>query len=72
MLSKERHQTATGPFVLGAGCADDPLHDYLRKMLHSDEQEKTRKIFRYGQKRAKAQLKIFEKFMNKEREAENV
>ena len=55
-------------FLLGTGCVDDPLHDYVRRILHSDDPDKARILFRYGQKRAKAQLRAFEKFVKQEKE----
>lgn len=47
-------------FMLGSGCLDDPVHDYIRSILRSDEADKPRKLLLYGQKRAKAQLRALE------------
>lgn len=52
----------THAFVLGLGSLNDPLHDYVRRILHDTEPEKVARLFRYGQKRAKAQLRAIEKF----------
>lgn len=44
-------------FLLGEGSLDDPLHDYLRRILRADLPDKTQRLFRYGQRRARAQLR---------------
>jgi len=48
-------------FLLGEGSLDDPLHDYLRRILRSDATDKIDQLFRYGRKRAAAQLRNIRK-----------
>lgn len=52
----------THAFMLGLGSLNDPLHDYVRRILHDTEPAKVTRLFRYGQKRAEAQLRAIEKF----------
>ena len=51
---------------LGAGCLNDPLHDYVRKRLDSQTLHKAQKLFRYAQRRAKAQLRAIESHIAKQ------
>jgi len=48
-------------FLLGEGSLEDPLHDYLRSILRSDHPDKVQRLLRYGQKRARAQLRLIRK-----------
>ncbi len=48
-------------FLLGEGSLDDPLHDYLRRILRADIPDKVPRLFRYGRKRALAQLRNIRK-----------
>jgi hypothetical protein len=47
--------------LLGEGSLDDPLHDYLRRILRGDQPDKLQRLLRYGQKRARAQLRLIRK-----------
>ncbi len=46
---------------LGTGCLDDPLHDFIRKTLRGPSPTKAIDIFRYAQKRARAEVTIIER-----------
>lgn len=47
--------------VLGTSCLNDPLYDYVRKILQTDEENKAERLFLYSQKRAKKQIHILTK-----------
>lgn len=48
-------------FLLGFGSLDDPLHDFVRKIIESENSEKVKTLFEYSNKRVNAEIRIMQK-----------